>query len=446
MPPAALPSTRPASQMPVRILIDPSAYWHRNIGDMAMLEVALARLRAYWPHAAIDIITLDSETMSAVDPDMRPVSPYGAMGWNADAVLVRDATPLSPGRGYVLKTCHGLRRSDNWLMTGIGRAALLAKGHDPSLLSRYLDAVRRADLVLMTGAGSINESFKKSAFVRMETLELALEAGAVTALVGQGIGPISDPILKRRVAQVLPRVDLLALREGVASPALLKEMGMSERRLRITGDDAITVAYSARAENMGSCIGVNLRIAGYSGIDRDLASAIGRVVRNVAGRHDTSLVPLPVSRLDEDDDLRTIRDMLDMEAMSQDQLPDPRTPAEFVSLLPRCRIVVAGSYHAAVFALSMGLPTVGIACSQYYVDKFTGLRDQFGTDCSVVLTNSPSFLTEMEAAVDAAWFAAQDARPRLLSAARRQIAKSEAVYDEIFSLVELRSSGARQRT
>lgn len=433
----------------MRILIDPSAYLHRNIGDMAMLEVALARLRACWPQAVIDIMTLDAEGMWAVDPDLRPVDPYGALGWSADTAFVGSAS-VSPSRGYVLNTCHRLRRRDNWLMAGVSHAALLATGHPPRLVRRYLDAVRKADLVLMTGGGYINEPFKRYAFVRLETLELALEAGAVTALVGQGLGPISDPILKRRAAQVLPRVDLLALREGVAGLPLLTALGMSPQQLRVTGDDAITVAYRARTDTVGSCMGINLRIAGYSGVDSFLAKAIGRKLHDAANRHGTSLVALPISRHAEEDDMQTIRGMLDMETISQQQHTGPRTPAEFVSLLPRCRIVVAGSYHAAVLALSMGIPTVCIACSDYYIDKFVGLRDQFGPDCRIVLTASATFPAQLNAAIDAAWLEAQDSRSRLLPAAERQIEKSEAVYDEIFSLVatrrQLKSSATIART
>src|SRR6202000_1383897 len=37
----------------LRVLIDSSTYRSRNIGDTAMLQVALARLREFWPQAAI---------------------------------------------------------------------------------------------------------------------------------------------------------------------------------------------------------------------------------------------------------------------------------------------------------------------------------------------------------------------------------------------------------
>ena len=39
---------------------------------------------------------------------------------------------------------------------------------------------------------------------------------------------------------------------------------------------------------------------------------------------------------------------------------------DVLTAIADCRVVVTGSYHAAVFALSMGVPAVGLAASRYY--------------------------------------------------------------------------------
>ena len=54
------------------------------------------------------------------------------------------------------------------------------------------------------------------------------------------------------------------------------------------------------------------------------------------------------------------------------------TPLGVVEHISRCRAVVTGSYHAAVFALAQGIPAVGLTGSAYYDAKFAGLADQFG--------------------------------------------------------------------
>jgi colanic acid/amylovoran biosynthesis protein len=90
----------------------------------------------------------------------------------------------------------------------------------------------------------------------------------------------------------------------------------------------------------------------------------------------------------------------------------------------RCRVVVTGSYHAAVFALAQGKSAVCIARSSYYAGKFQGLRNQFGDGCQVVsleCARGPELLSD---AIRSAWSRADEVRPDLLQAAQEQIARS----------------------
>jgi polysaccharide pyruvyl transferase WcaK-like protein len=416
----------------LRVLIDPSGYLCRNIGDTAMLQVALSRVRAYWPRAAIQLHSLDSESVRVLEPRLEVLNPSGALAWSAVATLGwSSATRLGPG----------FRRSWPKLMKMVAAAALLAKRRNPRLIDDYLTAVRRANLVLMSGAGSLNDSFKRHALCRLETLELAMDRVAVTALVGQGIGPMRNSVLRGQAARVLPKVDFIALRDGIDSLMLLNDIGVSASRVNVTGDDAVELAYRARANSCGNAIGVNFRVASYSGVDESMASGIGDVVRAAAARLGASLQPLPVSSYAEEDDLRmaklVLQESLDVESGRAS------TPPEFLLALPKCRIVVSGSYHAAVFALSMGIPAVGIAGCDYYVHKFRGLADQFGPACQVELTSHPHFHTRLQAAIEAAWQSAPVARQSLLRAAVRQVAQGRAAYRRLFDLVEGRAAHAR---
>jgi colanic acid/amylovoran biosynthesis protein len=284
----------------------------------------------------------------------------------------------------------------------------------------------------------LNDSFKQLAFAKLETLELAKEAGAVTALVGQGIGPMADGALHRRAAQVLQKVDFIALRDGVSSLALLRSMGISEDRLTVTGDDAVGVAYQARRTELGSAIGVNLRLAEYAEVGPDLASCVGAVVRDAAVHYGAPLLALPISRFGSEDDWVTARLVLDDAPTAKALRNPPTTPAELLRLLPECRVVVAGSYHAAVLALSMGIPAVAIAGSDYYVHKFRGLADQFGASCRVERTDRSDFRERLAESIAIAWQSAPAERGALLTAAMRQIAASEAAYQKVRELVEAR--------
>jgi colanic acid/amylovoran biosynthesis protein len=430
-------STRdPFEEDPVRIFLDPSGYAGRNLGDAAMLEVAIARLRTLWPRAALTVHAFDTGSPANLDPRIELLDPWGAHCWCADTVLVGNARRIRSRVAWCLDCCRLLRRRAPRLMRRVAEAALAWKRRPLRLVGDYIDAIGRADLVLVTGAGSLNDAFKRHAFVLLETIELALEAKRVTALVGQGIGPISDPVLRKRAAAILPRVDFIALRDGVASLALLESIGVPATRISVTGDDAIVLAYRARKSASGTAIGVNVRATGYSGIGSDVVAGIGRVVREAARRHAASLVAVPISRYAEDDDLRTIGRMLADRSVAEGA--GPSTPAQLLEILPQCRIVVAGSYHAAVLALSMGIPAVTIAGSDYYAHKFLGLAGQFGPACRVELTSRPDFYARLGTAIDEAWQAAEASRDHLLGAAEQQIRLGDAAYRDVFELVEKR--------
>lgn len=420
----------------MRIFVDPGSYGNDNLGDFAMLEVSLRRLRRLWPDAIIGVHSVAPERLLAIDPALEIVDPIGSAGFCWETRLVGDAPVHAPG-AVALDLGRRLRRRWPRLAAGVGEAFLQAKALGLGRVAKYVAAVEKADLVLLSGAGSLNDAFRRTAFRRLETLELGTSSGATTALFSQGIGPIHDAVLRRRAAEVLSHVDFVGLREGVAGPPLLRALGVPPARWAVTGDDAIAAGFAARPGARGGAIGVSLRVAPYSGVGPELVDAVGCTVREAARRHGAALVPVPIAFASAGDDLPVARKLIGTEVP---RLEGSRSwnAAELLRTVGECRVVVAGSYHAAVFALSMGVPAVTIAASEYYTDKFQGLAGQFGDDCSVVLADPPDFAGRLAGAVDRAWASAEESRDRLLEAAERQIALSEAAYERLFELVRER--------
>ena len=83
---------------------------------------------------------------------------------------------------------------------------------------------------------------------------------------------------------------------------------------------------------------------------------------------------------------------------------------ETVELVGGCRVIVAGSYHAALFGLAQGVPAVCFAASQYYVDKFAGLAAQFRDGCHVVRLDERGGVEAALEATASLWKAAPAAR------------------------------------
>ncbi|MFI6772593.1 polysaccharide pyruvyl transferase family protein [Nocardia sp. NPDC050412] len=58
------------------------------------------------------------------------------------------------------------------------------------------------------------------------------------------------------------------------------------------------------------------------------------------------------------------------------------TPVDVFRQVGRCRVLVTNAYHLAVFALSQGIPAVGITASEYYDDNSTAWHRCSGADCA----------------------------------------------------------------
>jgi colanic acid/amylovoran biosynthesis protein len=413
----------------VRILVEPSDIILRNAGDSAMLIVALRRLRGEFPEARITVLTQDEETLRAYAPDVEPLSARGRNTWAADLLLLNHLRRLPPPLVTAMRGIgHRLRRH----APGFVRALLRVRGRFRGEVAQYLSAVETSDLVVVGGGGGLTDAFAGYALAFLETLELALERGKPVALMGQGVGPIESAQLRRRTRSVLRRADLIALREDLASRPLLRALAIAEENVVTTGDDAIELAYERRPPAFGAGIGVNVRVAGYAGVSLEDAQSIRSVVAAAAQRLGGPIVPIPISRYEIDSDFATLQEMFPDAALPE---PSAFDVAKAIDLAGRCRIVVAGSYHAAVFALSIGVPAVCIASSPYYVDKFNGLAAQFGAGCHVELLHAPDFTTRLERAIDAAWAEAETIRPRLLEAAARQIDAGREAYRRLRAIV-----------
>jgi polysaccharide pyruvyl transferase WcaK-like protein len=299
----------------------------------------------------------------------------------------------------------------------------------------YLSALCGADLVVVSGGGDINDTFYNFAMSLLEVMTTTARRQTMVALFGQGFGPIRDPKLLARAKAVLPLVDVICCRESRAGVPLLYSLGVSPSRVMTTGDDAIELAYEARAEEPGNGIGVNLRVSDYSGIDLSVLKKIRPVLHDAAKKYGASLVPVPIARQDRESDARSIRQILAGHDDASDGGQNLDSPLEVIIQVGRCRVVVTGSYHAGVFALAQGIPMVGLAKSAYYVDKFVGLADKFGIGCQVVFLDDERLCSKVAAAIDVAWRSAEQIKSPLLEAARRQIQLGYDAYRHFYELV-----------
>jgi len=426
-----------ATPRPVRILVEPSDYVLRNVGDMAMLSVAVTRLRGMWPGAEILVLTDTPEDLDRFCPTATPLPSDGRRAWFSGVLPGARLSRLLPGP--VASARRNLDDSLRRRWPGLAAAALrrkLRRGAGGSrALDAFLEAVSGADLVVVSGMGGITDAFPDYALKVLDTLGLAIRSGTRTAMVGQGMGPIDDPRLRRRAREILPGVDFIGLREGLAGGPLLRSLGVPAGRVMTTGDDAIEMAYEDRPGRLGDGIGVNLRTSAYSGVGQGALGHVRDALTEASRKSGGRLIPVPISSVPGEADAETIARLLEGSGGGTDGGAALVTPAQVVRQICHCRVVVTGSYHAAVFALSMGVSAVGLAKSAYYVNKFQGLADQFGPGCTVVPLGDEVPARQVSEAVERAWTSAEANRPPLLASASKQIQLGHAAYRRIYDIV-----------
>jgi colanic acid/amylovoran biosynthesis protein len=180
-----------------------------------------------------------------------------------------------------------------------------------------------------------------------------------------------------------------------------------------------------------------MRVSPYAGVDRTAAETVGDLVVRAAEAFRAPIVTLPVSRYPVDGDLDALRALLHPERSGADiVLHDLATPDALITAAADCRVIVTGSYHAAVFGLARGVPAVCLTRSAYYDAKFAGLRALFPGACLVVSLDQPDLARRLGQAIDQAWHLPAQARDDARKAAAGQRQAGRLAYARFRDVVE----------
>jgi len=393
-----------------------------------MLQVTVARFRQFWPDAEIYVFNDNPELLELYCPGAVPVPSEGRQSFYFTlAQLTRFGRRWGqPALSELdVEWRHRLPRLVEKLVRMRGRQASAASLHS------FLDLVRSCDLVAASGAGQITTAFRSPSTLVLNTMEMAMQHGIPTAIFGQGIGPIDEPCLRARAKKILPKVDLICLRETVTGSNLLDSLGVPQENVVVTGDDAIDTCYKLRTDRPGTAIGINLRISWYSDIPRNLVETLRRPLQQAASTLGATLLSVPISRHPEEDDAEICRQLFEGYPLVGDSLYDLTLVEGMIQEIGRCRVVLTTSYHGGVFALSQGIPVVAWVKSKYFAAKLYGLANQFGVGCEVVALDEENFEERLRSAIVSAWESAERVRPALLEAASKQIAASKGAYERM---------------
>ncbi len=409
-------SRRSAAPRERRVVIESGTHLADNLGDLAMLQVAIARLRSHWGSARIAVLSSSPDRLATHCPGVESLPAAGRYDWlragtAADRLLSR---PRARVGGRVVATAV--------------RSRALARRERDDDVQTLVRALRSADAFVLAGRGGTTDAFLADSLQTLALAGAAAALGIPAAAFGQGIGPIHDPGLARRAGAVLPRLALIGVREGALAPLELGRAGVASERIRVTGDDALALALPPGGEPArGDAVGVGLRTPDPIGLSEVALGQLATQVRAGVGRLRSRIVALPVAL--GQGDAAAVRRLAGESPIVGGE--DVRTVPDLIARTACCRAAVTGSYHSAVFALAQGIPVVAIAGSTYYRRKFGGLAERFPGGVELIDAGGAC-----EDALERAWHAPQQLRERLVSAAAAQAESSERAYADFVAIVD----------
>ncbi|WP_417498671.1 polysaccharide pyruvyl transferase family protein [Methylophaga sp.] len=422
----------------MNIVIDNSGYGLDNIGDVAMLQVAVERLNKIWPEANIHVISQDSAKLTSLIPNAEFFSSTTKRAWQSDYNLIGGLKHLFPK-----KMQNSLKNFEAYIRINFPEISLMVLAWrfgktSPNFLNakKMLELISKSDLVIATGGGYVNDTFSSHASKLLDVLLLAQYFQKPTAMLGQGLGPLSNKDLSKKFKRVLSHLQLISLREGAFSPKILECLSaLSEKpTVIVSGDDAIEKSYTSRTHKIGNKVGLNIRNASYANLPEGTIEKLSLQIELYIRNKNTSYQLLPISLVsNEESDIYALASLLKLDTQQLYKSEMSLSVNTIIERVSECRVVVTGSYHAALFALSQGIQVIGLTASKYYDSKFMGLLKQFESGVQILHLNDE--VDKLQEYLDFAWNNAETERDKLLNRAAEQIGNGRKAYIQLESLV-----------
>lgn len=392
----------------MRIILDNGAHTLRNMGDVAMLQTAIKRIRDSHPAAELAVLTTRPDLLPRYCPGTKPLS---AASRNA-ACLPADSEIAAWKRAW--KCVKGLASPPK---------------ADPA---EFLGEFAQADAVLVAGGGFLNDL---NPLQTQATLRMVLQArkhGKLAGLFGQGLGPLTNGGFINLLKEALQTGCYLGVREGRRGPQLVNGPPETSARIAVTGDDAVELGSSSPPALTADLLGFSARQVDYSGMQESHLLRVREGLERLQATLATRIVGLPISFNSYEDDPGVIAKVTS-QAVISDGLDDP---AALIQAASRCRLVVTGTYHAAVFALSQGVPALCFHSSPYYQYKIEGLVDQFPNGCELVDLSRDDAVAVIARRGVALWQESPALQPVLRAAAARQTRDGRAFYAKVLQTLK----------
>ncbi|MDI6772472.1 MAG: polysaccharide pyruvyl transferase CsaB [bacterium] len=264
--------------------------------------------------------------------------------------------------------------------------------------------------LLISGGGSLVQDVTsaRSALYYIGTMLAASMRRVPFAVVGQGVGPIRRPWVRRLAAMAFNRAQAISVRDA-ASARALRAMGVV-CPVGVGADLAALLmpCPPQRVEELLARSGLDASVPYLGVVVRPWkglveASTVGRAVRRFAGAHGAQVAVFPFDRAHD-------LEVSDAVAVaSGGRVVQATTPQDLLGLVGAMDLMLGVRLHALIFAAIQAVPAVALA----YDPKVTAFASAMGLPGPLPADASEQVLEE---ALAVAWQSRAGARARLRAA------------------------------
>jgi hypothetical protein len=383
----------------------------RHLGDDSVVRALLLQLAEHAPEVEPVLVTPWPDVMQRRFGAAARTGLHHAV-WD----VIGPDGPEAPGTQNAAR--DRLRELEQWAAGRREGSATAAPV--PAEVADFLGFLATCEALILASAGSLTSRFWiGELFPQAATAACARALGVPVLVAAVTVGPF-EAAHTDVAAGLFTGVDVLTVRDRIASPDALVRLGLAPDRVAFEPDLAFALppAPPEEAEAALAAAGVDpTRPYAVVSVHRCPAAAVARdalaALPAVLEQRGVQTVFLPHVTEEPEDD-RVEHSALAAAACRAIPLLDPPPADDVARAIVRGAVLTVGTrYHLAVFAAAEGVPALGFATDRYGTAKLGGLADTH--PCVHVLDRAP----------DAGGLAAEV--DRLLSAPRGAAGRTETV-------------------
>jgi polysaccharide pyruvyl transferase WcaK-like protein len=269
----------------------------------------------------------------------------------------------------------------------------------------FLNNLISHDLLFCVGGGNITSYWHSEFFMKCLTFILCKVVGLPVILSGQTIGPINGKFDSCFAKYALNNVHVITLREETSMP-VLKRVGIIKPVVEVTADDSLQlnsaplsvlnrIVKDEYLVDKHPLIGFNIFGLPLLNSEVNLLKAkwlLANVADYLIEKYDASIVFVPMQYGDPDDritELETLALMAHKEKAFV--LENIHSDMELKGLIGQMDFAIGFRYHFVTFAVTSGVPAIGLYSTPYYSTKIRGVLSLMGLQDYALDLNKTSY-------------------------------------------------------